>query len=390
MITDRHRELYELTAEFRTPFYVFDLDGIRSATLGMMSAWRRNFPHFTLAYSFKTNCLPAITTLMRTIGAAAEVVSGPELEIALEEGFEPDRIYFDGPVKSRAELELALRHRVRIQIDSLDEVATLTDLAPRCGVGPVSVRLAVPRGRRRRSRFGLLPEEFPVARKLLTESGFQVSGVHFNTGVHPMDAKPYRSVLRAWRSEIESLFATGSPVPVVIDIGGGFPAQSCTAGEPVPAWNVFADGVLDECRALGWPVDGLHLVIEPGRSLVEDHALLVSSVVVRKSRNRRELLVLDCGTNAVRSISSWFHPVEIMRPGSATYDIYGSMCYESDLFARGVRGPSDILIGDRVVVGAAGGYDIPSANVWLRPSPPVYGISEGEPVYLRDEGVAIR
>ncbi|MFI6850425.1 hypothetical protein [Kitasatospora sp. NPDC050467] len=91
-------------------------------------------------------------------------------------------------------------------------------------------------------------------------------------------------------------------------------------------------------------------------------------------------------------MSGWHHPVEFAVSGSAEYDVYGSMCYESDLFAERVPGPRDLRPGDLVLVGAAGGYDIPSANVWVRPRPTIYALtgSAAEPIRLREPGTEIR
>ncbi|MFC0863939.1 hypothetical protein ACFHYQ_16675 [Sphaerimonospora cavernae] len=359
----------------------------------MIKAWQEEFRCFTLAYSYKTNPLSDVTRLLRSCGAGAEVVSGAELTAALADGFTPEQVYFDGPVKLREELDAAVEAGVSVQADSLQEVQALADLARRGASPRVCLRLAVRRNRWNWSRFGLTPEEMGRARRLLADAGVRILGVHFNTGRHPLDAGPYQAVLRQWREPLRELHAQITE-PLVLDIGGGFPAASCAPGAKLPPWSVYAEGVAEECRSLGLPPDDLHLIIEPGRSLVEDHAVLVASVAVRKQRRRRDLVVLDCGTNLVRSINAWHHPVEFvgMDQVPVPYDVYGSMCYESDLFARGVSGPAHLGPGDRVLIGAAGGYDIPSANVWVRPRPPVFAVSSSAEglIVLREAGVDIR
>ncbi|WP_405364536.1 methyltransferase domain-containing protein [Kitasatospora sp. NBC_00039] len=275
-----------VSARLPTPFYLFDLPAIESTTHAMAEAWQDEFPHFTLAYSYKTNALPGITTLLRSCGAAAEVVSGAELAAAFMDGFTPDEIYFDGPVKLQQELTDAVAAGVSVQADSLAEVEELAGLARQGHAPRVCLRLAVRRGRRRWSRFGLLPDEFAEARRTLGKAGVPVRGVHFNTGLHPLDPTPYRSVLRQWRTHLQELLAQ-APEPLIIDIGGGFPATSCAPGSELPPWSVYARGVAEECRSLGLPPKEIRMVIEPGRSLVEDHAVLVASVAVRKKRLRR-------------------------------------------------------------------------------------------------------
>ena len=67
-----------------TPYYMFNLDAISEMCFSMIKAWSSQFPDFVLAYSYKTNSISAITKILRKSGAAAEVVSGDELELALE------------------------------------------------------------------------------------------------------------------------------------------------------------------------------------------------------------------------------------------------------------------------------------------------------------------
>ena len=58
--------------------------------------------------SFKTNALPWLLSYMRERGVWAEVVSDTEYELALAMGYEPDRIVYNGPIKSRDRLWAAL------------------------------------------------------------------------------------------------------------------------------------------------------------------------------------------------------------------------------------------------------------------------------------------
>ena len=159
----------------------------------------------------------------------------------------------------------------------------------------------------------------------------------------------------------------------------------------VPHPLSFAAALGEAIDILGINRSDIRLVIEPGRSLVEDHGILVARVVALKERLGTRLAVIDAGTNLVRSINLWPHDIRFLRHGSTPYDLLGSMCFENDRFGSSVLGPHNLVIGDFVIVGNAGGYDIPSSNVWLRPSPPVYGFSEKNGIYcIREKGRSIR
>lgn len=376
----------------QTPSYIIDLDGIRETAVRMRNAWRAQFPDFVLAYSYKTNSVPAVTQLLRGLGCGAEVVSGSELELALDDGFSGGQIYFDGPHKTDDELDLALRHGARIQIDSLDEARRLV-VRPLAKGARVSARVAGLRNGQEASRFGLTTSEFYEADRILARGGVAISGVHFNTGFHDEDATAFVAHIRHYGPLIQRYTDRRSKAePFVIDIGGGFPSRSTlTRRHVLPHPAEFATAVGQAIDQLGLDRAAISLVIEPGRSLVEDHGVLVTTVVAVKHRADVRIAVVDAGTNLVRSITLWPHPTRFLRAGSAVTDVVGSMCFENDYFARGVSAPIDLKAGDRFMVDAAGGYDLPSANVWLRPHPAIYAVNgDSKPKIIRERGKAIR
>lgn len=375
-----------LSAEVATPFYLFDLNRVFQAYRELQDAWRNRFPRAVIAYSFKTNPLPAITKRLATLGAGAEVVSGTELEWAELDGFSPERIFFDGPVKRREELETAARLGARIQIDSADEARLLAAVCRESGHRPgVACRLAVPY-ENRISRFGMSPEEFSVAQDILEKDRIPLSGLHFHLGSNLNSPAEYaRAVNRCLPSLVPLLERHGRRA--WLDIGGGFSANSAFDGVQCTPDQEFVDSIWIALRNGGITPDTLRVVVEPGRRLVEDHCLLVSRVAVRKQRGETRVLVLDAGTNLARSVGTWHHPIEFARKttpsASVRYDLYGALCFESDRFASGVSAPCDVAVGEVVLIGSVGGYDMANASVWTRPRPPVLGLIDGKVRTLR-------
>lgn len=76
--------------------------------------------------------LPSLLRRFAEAGAGCEVASPGELELALSAGFAPDRIVFDSPAKTWAELCRAVDLGVSINVDNFDELSRLdTILADR-------------------------------------------------------------------------------------------------------------------------------------------------------------------------------------------------------------------------------------------------------------------
>nr|BFD89313.1 diaminopimelate decarboxylase [Kitasatospora sp. Xyl93] len=386
MLNDRLRAgALEVAERCATPFYLFDLERLGAGYREMERVWRREFPNLTVAYSYKTNPLAAATRRLAALGGTAEVVSGAELSLALSDGFAPGRIVFDGPVKSPAELALAARLGVPVQVDSLTELDDLLALPD--GPPPVGLRLATRGGDGEWSRFGLVPDEVARARELLDRADRPVWGVHAGVGtLSGPDA--YREALVFWAETLRDL-AKAAGGRLTVDVGGGFPPR----GVPGREWEVYAAAVAAGCREAGLRPEELDLLIEPGRSLVEEHGALVCRVAVRKSRDGRELLVLDGGTNLARTVKSRAHPIEFpAAPGDlgGRYRLLGANCYEGDVFADDVAGPAGAAPGDVVVIGGAGGYDQPFAHLWVRPRPPVHALDGDGWTVVRERGDTIR
>jgi len=367
-------------------FLLFDFDGIKSAVARFQAAWNSCFPQLKVAYSYKTNSLRAVCQFMGSLGLSAEVVSGAEFKFALSDGFAGEDVLFDGPLKTVEELNLALTHGASIQIDSLDELRDAIGIIEerRLAKPRLSLRLAAPY-KGGWSRFGLTKEEFYVALELLGDHAIALSGIHLHVGSNLESANQHIEALEYYRDELKLLIANAQTLPS-IDIGGGYPARSHRANGPVPRIEDFARTIAAAMERLGFDDKAFQLVVEPGRCLVEDFGYLVSPVQVRKTRGDKGVLVVEAGIHLVRSLNSWRHGVAFLRQSeeSQAYDVYGSNCFESDLFKKDLVGPKDIKRGDLIIVNEVGGYDIPSANVWTRESPAVFSVFEGKIGLVRE------
>lgn len=373
-----------------TPFYLIDLDQISNALNSFSQEWKKKFKHFRVAYSYKSNALKAITQNFAKLGTSAEVVSGCELKWALEDGFNPKDIFFDGPLKTKQELELAVRHRVNIQIDSLEELRHLIVICGYSNHMPnVSLRLSALYRNFKRSRFGLTKEELFLAQKLLKEHQIDLKGIHIHLGSNLTDPTLVYQELKHYEDVIVP-FINARNQDFWIDVGGGYPAKSVSKkGSVITPLSAFVDQVEVFFKEHDLFEKNIELITEPGRCLVEDHGYLLTTVHVKKKREDRHLVIVDAGIHLVKSIASWHHPIFVLNENLSVderkmhFDVCGSNCFESDLFIKDLEVSQEIEIGDCIVIGSAGGYDIPSSNAWIRPLPAIYGILNDEMIFIR-------
>lgn len=101
-----------------TPAFVIDQPMLEDFVTRFQQALDKHWPHSILSYSFKTNALPWLVSFLRDRDVWAEVVSDTEYALALALDYPPERIVYNGPVKSRQRLEAALLAGSVINLDA--------------------------------------------------------------------------------------------------------------------------------------------------------------------------------------------------------------------------------------------------------------------------------
>src|SRR5262245_3388398 len=107
-----------------TPSYIHDLDGIAAEARALEAAFGSH--RHLVCYAVKANSAGPVVRTLAKLGLGADVVSGPELELALRCGVAPSRIVYSGVAKMDDELDLALQHGIlAIQAESVEELVRI-------------------------------------------------------------------------------------------------------------------------------------------------------------------------------------------------------------------------------------------------------------------------
>jgi diaminopimelate decarboxylase len=116
------------------------------------------------------------------------------------------------------------------------------------------------------------------------------------------------------------------------------------------------------------------LVLEPGRFLVAEQAVLLSRVIYLKETADHRFLVLDAGMNTLirpAMYGAWhdIEPVLAVAGDPAPTEVVGPICESSDFFARGRMLPR-MMEGDLVAIMQAGAYGrVMASDYNSRPGP---------------------
>jgi diaminopimelate decarboxylase len=358
--------LESLAERHGTPLYVYSAAMIRAR----MNAFGRAFhsiPH-TLCYSVKANSTLAILRLVAGEGAGFDVVSGGELQRVLRVSRKAaSKVVFSGVGKTAAEMELALRSGILLfNIESASELSLLSVTATRLKTQlkkPAAVAVRVnPHVSTKthpyistglhQHKFGVpIPEALALYAQAAKQSYLEVAGVSVHIGSQITDVGTFQEALERVAGLVRTLRRQGHAIRY-IDAGGGLGISYEGAQEN------FEKQIAAYARAVLGPLRGLklHLLLEPGRSIVGPAGVLLTRVLYRKTNNHKRFLIVDAAMNDLVRPSLYGAYHEIVPLARATSratsresreteitDVVGPICETGDFFARDRRLP---LVGE--------------------------------------------
>lgn len=375
-------DLPGIARQWGTPLYVVSADQL-AANVSSVSAALQGIH---LLYSLKTNYLPAVARRMEALGVGVDVVSGFEMQAALDAGFPGDRIVFNGPVKRLDELARAVDNDIFTNIDGPQEIDTLAELA---GLRdrlsqPISVGLRVyPPGDVYADDPGAqrpMPPKFgwpiaggaadKVADRIIKTPQLRLSGIQVHLGSQITNEDSLLQILRPMLAWIVKLRERTQLTR--INIGGGFGvpgihrARNAPDGDAPPrSFNLAKFGLALHSALSEYQLQDLSIYAEPGRALVSSAAVLMTQVISVKRLHDHAWVILDGGVNLLPTAGiAERHAIVALRRGkrAATYMVGGPLCSEADVLGVNVELPDDLRPGDLVLIHDAGAYGFSLAN----------------------------
>jgi diaminopimelate decarboxylase len=358
--------LERLAARHGTPLYVYSAAMIRARLKAFRGAFRA-IPH-TLCYSVKANSTLAVLRLVAGEGAGFDVVSGGELQRVLRVNRKvAKKVVFSGVGKTAAEMELALRSGILLfNVESASELkllaATATRLKKRAAVAvrvnpDVSAKTHpyISTGLHQH-KFGVpIPEAQALYAQAAKEPYLNVAGVSVHIGSQITDVGTFQEALARVAELVRVLRGQGHDIRY-IDGGGGLGISYEGMQQN------FEKQIAAYARAVVGPLRGmkLHLLLEPGRSIVGAAGVLLTRVLYRKTNHRKRFLIVDAAMNDLMrpSLYGAYHeivPVRRKTRETETTDVVGPICETGDFFARDRKLPV-VREGDLLALLDVGAY----------------------------------
>jgi diaminopimelate decarboxylase len=392
--------LVDIAEKTGTPTYVYSRAAIDDAQselhrgLGSLS--------HTLCFAVKSNGNLSILRHVAKAGNGFDIVSGGELAMLQSIGVRGDRIVFSGVGKTREEIREALRYRPARQgghdgillfnVESEAELEVLLEEsarnAKRGGAVPsVSIRVNpdvqagghphIATGRHEH-KFGLNWEE---ARRLYLmhrdSKWIRWQGISVHIGSQIVTLEPFRRALQRLAGYVGELRENGIALKY-LDFGGGLGVRYTK--EKPPDRTEYARMVAQILRPLR-----LHLLLEPGRTIIGPAGVLLARVVYVKESRGKTFVIVDAAMNDLMrpALYGAIHPItKVTRdrkdqsPGRRV-DIVGPVCETGDCFLRDWP-LGEVAAGDLLAIWVAGAYGMSQTSNYNARCRPAEVFVEGE------------
>ena len=390
-----------LIKEYGSPLFVISEETIRATYKKALRAFNTRYPKVQFAWSYKTNYMDAVCRVFHQEGSWAEVVSGFEYEKALRNGVDGKKIIFNGPDKTRAELEKAINNDSLIHIDHLDELYTIIDIVGETKKKPrVAIRVNMDTGIHPIwDRFGFNYENgqaWDAINKIISSGKMELTGLHTHIGTFILSPNAYgvaASKLADLAVETQRKF--NQPIRY-IDMGGGFASKNTLKGSYLPGTDVnptfddYAEAISSALLNSGLDTNALPLLIlESGRALIDEAGYLLGSVIANKrlSSGKRSTII-NAGVNILFTAFWYDHKITPAQPFSLYREdtvLYGPLCMNIDVVRENINLPL-LNKDDDFVIHHVGAYNMTQWMQFITLRPRVVLIdTKGDVHVIRDK-----
>ena len=384
MVMCENVPLADVAEQVGTPAYVYSRKAIEDA-FGELHGGLGALPH-TLCFAVKSNGNLSILKTLADLGSGFDVVSGGELCHLRRIGVRGDRIVFSGVGKTREEMREALSYPaweaggrsgiLLFNVESEAEMDALLEEASRQprgarDVASVSIRVNpdVQAGGHRHISTGRHNHKFGLdwaqARKLYLahrdSKWICWQGISVHIGSQIVALEPFRSALRRLAAYVKDLEKSGIALKY-LDFGGGLGVRY--TDERPPSREAYARLVAQLVEPLG-----LHLLLEPGRTIIGPAGVLLTRVLYVKENRGKKFVVVDSAMNDLMrpALYDAVHPITRVTNSKndgkrlERVDIVGPVCETGDCFLRDWP-LGEVQAGDLLAIWVTGAYGMSLAS----------------------------
>ena len=362
-------QLDKITAEFPTPFHLYDEHGIREKARALNTAfsWNKGFKEF---FAVKATPTPAILKILQEEGCGADCASYVELILANKCGFDNSEIMFSSNDTPAEEFLLAKKLGATINIDAYNHIEFLSTLAGfefpetmslRYNPGGVFTMGTKIMDNPEESKFGMTKAQLIQGIKDLQKLGVKKFGMHSFLASNTVTNEYYPKLAQQlFELALEIREKTGVSLDFINLSGGiGVNYRPDEAPNDIAVIGEGVHRVYDEVLTANG-LGEVKIYTELGRFMLAPHGLLVTRVLHRKQTYRTYIGVDASAVNLMRpAFYDAYHHITVIGKEEdkvkEIVDVTGSLCENNDKFARQRELPV-IDEGDLLVIHDTGAH----------------------------------
>lgn len=359
-----NKNLHDLAKKYGTPAIIYSKQKILENVRKLKGAF--GIDSFSIHFAIKANFNPKILAILRDLGVGADVATLNEALLALQLGFKPEKIIASPNNLSEIELTRLSKLGIVVNFDDIGQIELIKENTPEVvsfrvnpGIGKGEFKETTTGGKD--SKFGMPPEVASRAYKLAKDLGVKRFGIHMMTGSNVLDPIFFKNSSRIFFDIAEEISRENRIDFEFLDLGGGLgvPYRANEDELDVDSVGKYVLENFNQSRSRGYFKNST-LVLEPGRFITANTAVLLSSVT--NIKNYDGLFVgLDVSINSLMRIPLYGAEHPILFANRANEEpihkgnLVGQICENTDILAKDIRLPG-LRIGDVLVVVNAGAY----------------------------------
>lgn len=343
--------LISKTKEYETPFLVVDLKKVAANYRKL----KKTMPDVDVFYSVKANDHENILRVLAKEGCSFEIASLKELQSLLSLGVPPERIVCFHSIKSPEFLKALKASNVNVlAFDSLHEVDKIAQYAPG---SDVVLRIVVNNEGSEwplTKKFGVGSGEAMTFLKYAKKKGLNPVGLTFHVGSQCLNKNNWVSALYVCDDIWEQAKKIGIHLNF-LSLGGGLPTQHLKKIPSVEEIGKSLNPVLKKFRN---KYGHTKVTIEPGRGLIGDTAILVTSVVGHAKRDEEDWIYIDVGVfnGLMETIEGFLYEIKTEKNRKKkVVTVGGPSCDSVDIPFKNISIP-EVQLGERLYLLNSGAY----------------------------------
>lgn len=330
----------------------------------------------SIHYAVKANANSEVLKTMRELGASVDIVSGGEMDIALQNGFESSDVIFSGVAKTKNEILKAISKEIKqINVESTQELSRIGELAKKEGK-KISIALRmnpevspethpyITTGMSE-NKFGMDRSFIPELVRILKQypDNLNLRGLTMHIGSQLLELDVVDEAIQKLLSIYHELEVLGFPMES-IDIGGGVGIHY-SHGDEEKDYKIikkYGDIVTQSLKNFKGEV-----IIEPGRVLVGRSGVLLCQIEYIKETNYKNFAIVNTGMHHLMrpALYQANHRILSLKEKEGvqkkSYDVVGPICESSDFIGKN-RTFLELEQGDYLAICDAGAYGFAMAN----------------------------